>query len=104
MNPTAVHVYKVRPRKDKRGVDLSSDVASSMRSQRSPLIRAAQSKRIEEGNCGEQVDQSDDDYNLSKTEHPAREHSNSGTHCYLRQGTESQSYKQIGPKPVFPMH
>ena len=66
-----------------------------MRSQRSPLVRAAQSKRIKEGNCGKQVDHSDDDYNLSKTEHPAREHSKSGTHCHLRQGTESKSYKQI---------
>jgi len=72
-----------------------------MRSQRSPLVRAAQNKRIEEGNCGKQVDQSDDDYNLSKTEHSAREHSQSGTHCYLRQGTESQSYKQIGPSLFF---
>ena len=72
-----------------------------MRSQRSPLVRAAQGKRIKEGNCGKQVDHSDDDYNLSKTEHPAREHSKSGTHCHLRQGTESQSYKQIGPNPFF---
>jgi hypothetical protein len=31
----SVHSYEVRPRKDKRGVDLISDVAS--RSQRSPL-------------------------------------------------------------------
>ena len=107
----SAHVYEVRPRKDHRGIDLISDalpgrfsdVASSMRSQRSPLVRAkAQGKRIEEGNCGKQVDQSDNDYNLSKTEHPAREHSKSGTHCYLRQGTESQSYKQIGPNPFFP--
>jgi hypothetical protein len=30
-----MHAYEVRPRKDKRGVDLISDVAS--RSQRSPL-------------------------------------------------------------------
>jgi hypothetical protein len=72
-----------------------------MRSQRSPLVRAAQGKRIEEGNCGKQVDQSDNDYNLSKTEHRAREHSKSGTHCYLRQGPESKSYKQIGPNPFF---
>jgi hypothetical protein len=62
---------------------------------------SAHGKRIEEGNCGKQVDQSDDDYNLRKTEHPALEDSNSGTHCYLRQETESQSYKQIGPNPVF---
>ena len=89
------------PAKRQALVDLISDVASSMRSQRSPLIRAAQSKRIEEGNCGKQVDQSDDDYNLSKTEHPARKHSKSGTHCYLRQGTESQSYRQNRPNPVF---
>ena len=92
---------KAAPGKDTRGVDLISGVASSMRSQRSPLVRTLQSKRIEEGNCGKQVDQSDDDYNFSKTEHPAREHSKSGTHCYLRQGTESQSYKQIGPNPFF---
>ena len=86
-----MHVYEVRPRKDKRGVDLISDVA--MRSQRSPLVRTAQSKRIEDGNYGKQVDQSDDECNLSKTEDPTREHSKSGIHCYLRQGTESQSYK-----------
>ena len=106
----SAHVYEVRPRKDHRGIDLISDalpgrfsdVASSMRSQRSPLVRAkAQGKRIEEGNCRKQIDQSDDDYNLNKTEHPARDHSKSGTHCYLRQGTESQSYKQIGPNPFF---
>jgi hypothetical protein len=83
------------------GCDLISDVASSMRSERSPLVRAAQGKRIEEGNCGKQVDQSDDDYNLSKTEHRACKLSKSGTHYYLRQGTESQSYKQIGPTPFF---
>jgi hypothetical protein len=77
-----MYVYEVRPHKDHRGVDLISDVASSMRSQRNPLIRAAQSKRIEEGNCRKQIDQSDDDYNLNKTEHPARDHSKSGTHCY----------------------
>src|SRR5262249_15172132 len=87
--------------KDKRGVDLISDVASSMRSQRSPPVRTAQGKRIEEGHCGKQVNQSDNDYNLSKTEHPACEYSKSGTHCYLRQGTQSQSYKQIGPNPFF---
>jgi hypothetical protein len=74
-------------------------MARSMRSQRSPLERAAQGRRIEEGNCGKQVNQSDDNYNLSKTEHAVREHSKSGTHCYLRQGTESQSYKQNGPNP-----
>jgi hypothetical protein len=96
---STTHVYEVCPRKDKRGADLISDVASSMRSQRSALVCAAQSKRIEEGNCGKQIDQSDDNCNLSKTEHPAHKHSKSGTHCYLRQGTESQSYKQIGPNP-----
>jgi hypothetical protein len=94
------HVYEVRPRKDKRSVDLISDVASSIRSQRSPLEqRGARQKNW--GNCDKQADESDDDYNLSKTEHPARKHSKSGTHCYLRQGTESQSYKQIGPNPFF---
>jgi hypothetical protein len=72
-----------------------------MRSQRSPLERAAQGKSIEEGNCGKPADQSDNDYNLSKTKHPAREHSKSGTHCYLRQGTEFQSYKQIDLNPFF---
>src|SRR6516165_6429621 len=72
-----------------------------MRSQRSPLVRAARGKRIEECNCGKQADQSDNDCNLSKTEHPAGEHSKIGTHCYLRQRTESQSYKQIGPNPFF---
>ena len=98
---STINVYEVLPRKNNRSADLISDVASSMRSQRNPLVRAAQSERIEEGNCGKQVDQRDDDYNFSKTEHPAHEHSNSGTHCYLRQGTESQSYKQIGPTPFF---
>jgi len=34
---TFQHVYEVRPRKDRRGVDLISDVANSMRSQHSPL-------------------------------------------------------------------
>jgi hypothetical protein len=95
------HVYEVPPRNDHHGVDLISDVANSMRSQRSPLERAAQGKSIEKGNCGKPADQSDNDYNFSKTEHPAREHSKSGTHCYLRQGTESQSYKQIDPNPFF---
>ena len=65
------------------------------------LVRAAQGKRIEEGNCRKKVDQSDSEYGLSKTEQLAREHSKSGTHYYLRQGTESQSYKQDPPQTAF---
>jgi hypothetical protein len=105
----SVHIYDVRSRRDHRGIDLISDalpgrfsdVASLMRSQRSALGHAAQGKRIEEGDCGKRADQSDNDDDLSKTEHSAREHSKSGTHCYLRQGTESQSCKQIGPNRFF---
>src|SRR5215470_12515244 len=95
-----MHVYEVRPRKDKRGFDLISDVASSIRSQRSPLEQRG-ARQSNKGNCSKQADQSGADYNLSKTEHSARKHSESGTHRYLRQGTESQRLQTNRPKPVF---